>query len=98
MNGAWAVGRLDIEQMDIFLHTTPKSVLNWKNVSVDWPQLPRVGEHIMPEQNSEWYRVQLVVHMPFRDGYEVYAVEEPIDVAMGKVFPNGHEKNSSYLL
>ncbi len=39
--------------MDIFLHTTLKGVLNWKNVSVDWLQLPRVGEHIMPEENSE---------------------------------------------
>ena len=73
--------------MDIFLHIAPKGGIDWKKVEVDWPQLPRVGEYIIPEQNSKWYRVQLVVHLPFRDGYEVFAIEGTEDEAIRKAFP-----------
>jgi len=62
----------------VFVHTLGPGDSDWRNEGREFVQVPRVGEHFaLSAQSPSWYRVELVVHVPYKAAYEaeVYAVE-----------------------
>jgi hypothetical protein len=72
----------------VFLHTHDKGEANWVNVPKEFAILPSVGEYIATSTDSDWYRVELVVHTPFSCEYdaEVFAVKVNHNEVKEKVF------------
>ena len=62
---------------NVFLHTRSQGQKDWKNTSKEFLRLPIIGEYIATSVSSSWYKVELVVHCPFKTDYsaEIYAVE-----------------------
>lgn len=74
----------------VFVHTQTESGKgNWVNQSLEFLRLPIVGEYIALSMESQWYRVDLVVHCPFDCEYvaELYATKvdylETMKLAIG---------------
>ncbi len=76
--------------MRVFLHTRTHGQSDWTNENRDFARIPFIGEHLTLSSTSEWYQVQLVVHLPF-DGdldAEVYAVQVDHMAVMNEAFPD----------
>ena len=63
----------------VFLHVRQGAGAPWDQSSRDFLRLPVVGEYVTTDQEeqSPWYRVELVVHAPSSAQYaaEVYATK-----------------------
>lgn len=63
--------------MRVFLHTKQDARSEWVNEQREFAQIPAVGEYLATSSNSEWYRVEFIVHTPFPCEFdaEVFAVQ-----------------------
>lgn len=70
----------------VFLHTRPQGDHRSQDTAGDFGRVPVVGEYIAPGPTSAWYRVCLVVHVPFPAEYEaeVYAIEVEHDAVLSE--------------
>ena len=70
------------------MHLRNPGQQDWDNSSREFLRLPIVGEYLATDWNSDWYRVELVVHCPFKAEYaaEVYAVKVDHLKEMEKAF------------
>ena len=50
---------------------------NWNSECREFTRIPEVGEYVTLSSQSPWYKVLLVVHTPYKSGYdaEMYVVE-----------------------
>jgi hypothetical protein len=62
--------------MKIFLHTRKPGEPDWENNTIEFPQIPSVGEFVVPSGGAALFEVRFVSHTPFGDEMdaEVYAV------------------------
>ncbi len=76
--------------MRVFLHTRTEGMADWTNEYRDFARIPAVGEYLTLSSTSEWYEVQLVVHIPFdaECDAEVYAVQVDHMAVMSNSFPD----------
>ena len=66
------------ETKKVFVHTqSAKGKADWVNQERVFLRVPIVGEFFALDSSSPWFRVDLVVHCPFKAQYaaEVYATQ-----------------------
>ncbi|WP_406945747.1 hypothetical protein ACJA3J_05725 [Halobacillus sp. SY10] len=61
----------------VFLHIHDEGESNWENLYYDFGRVPTESEFLATSNDSEWYKVELVVHTPFSAELEaeVFAVK-----------------------
>ncbi len=61
----------------VFVHVPKPGAQDWWNEGRTFARLPVVGEYFALAWDGPWYRVEAVVHCPFKADYEaeVYGVE-----------------------
>jgi hypothetical protein len=61
----------------VFLHVHSPGKSDWENQSFNFGRVPTEGEYITIASDSEWYKVELVLHTPFSEEMcaEVYAIK-----------------------
>lgn len=73
----------------VFLHTRETNQVEWSNEVRDFARVPVPGEYLALDVTSPWYRVGLVVHVPFPADWEAEVYAEKVDhlKVMSETFP-----------
>lgn len=69
--------------MKVFFHSRNHEQQSWRNESINFAQLPAIGDYVATSSDGPWYRIEVVVHTPFPCDFdaEAYAVEvDSVDV------------------
>lgn len=79
----------------VFLHTKNSEEIDGVNEDREFARIPVEGEYLALSSLSDWYKVRLVVHTPFKCPYnaEVYAVK----VDRRKIMAESWNKKSFYM-
>lgn len=61
----------------VLIHLHNKGSIDWINKKFYFDRIPVEGEYITVDFESDWYKIEMVVHTPFSDemAAEVYAVK-----------------------
>lgn len=74
----------------VFVHLHNEGESIWINQNHDFERIPVENEYITIDCDSEWYKVELVVHTPFCDemSAEIFAVRVDHNKEMKKKVKN----------
>lgn len=74
----------------VFVHLHNEGETEWNNQYHSFERIPVENEYITVDYDSEWYKVELVVHTPFSDemSAEIFAVQVDHNEEMKKKVKN----------
>lgn len=65
--------------MRVFLHTRSTDSPEWRNEPKDFARIPSIGEYVATSSDGPWYRVALVLHLPFACDFDAEVYCEEVD-------------------